>query len=129
MSLELKKFIKNSSIIAGVMLVCTLITQFVAQKYFVPINYVTVVIVWLITVGVFFFTKKSITSKTHGTFMSIFTAATVAKMFVLLIYIMIYIIWIRENNISFLVFLLSNYTVFTIYETYSILKGQKGSQS
>lgn len=58
-------------------------------------------------------------------FVNIYMGATVAKLFLLMIYIIIYIFSVKKNLVPFLVFVLINYVIFTFFEVVFLIKNQK----
>lgn len=125
MSTELKNFIKTSSYIAIPLLVIVIIANLFLPKLFVVAHYITVVFFWGITLGVFWQSNRSMKSEVHGSFVNIFMATSVAKMFIFLAYIILYVFFVKKNNIAFLGFVLINYSIFTVFEILALLKLQK----
>ncbi|MBN2892343.1 MAG: hypothetical protein JXL97_10785 [Bacteroidales bacterium] len=125
MSENFKKFLKQGSIVSAILLAFVVVSQFLIPKFYLPAHYITVALGWLVTIGVFVLAQNSIKNKAPGAFVNIFMAASIAKMFLFLVYIIIYVFTIKINNIQFLVFVLINYSVFTVFEIYVLLKQQK----
>ncbi len=125
MNLNTKKFFYLLSITAAIILVIVLISQFAFPDIFTPAHYITVVLMWLLTIGIIFFTKKGLKKKSKTAFINMFMSATIVKLFILLIYILIYLFTFKEKKVVFLVFTLINYFIFTFFEVYSLVKRKK----
>ncbi len=125
MTTQIKKFFSRSLVISGILMVFVVISQLLIPKIFTIGNYVTVLVNWLVTVLIYIINKKTTNTKIPSSFINTFMATSIAKMFVLLVYMVGYVFLIGKDNIKFLVFMLICYTIFTIFEIYSILKEQK----
>ena len=125
MKTEFKKFLTKSSYITIVLLLLAIISHLFISKLFVPAHYFTVILFWGITLVVFAMVNKSMKSSVRTSFVNMFMAVSVAKMFLFLVYIVLYVFLIKTKNIQFLAFVLINYSVFTVFEIGYILKQQK----
>ena len=125
MKINLKNFNWQISILAGVMFVIVFILWLVAPKFFIAAHFLTVGIFWLFTFFFFALVKKNIGHGKTMNFVNMFMAATIAKLFALMVYIVVYIFTVKTNLVQFLVFVLINYVIFTSFEVYFLIKEQK----
>lgn len=125
MNLKTKRFFYLLSIAAVIILIFVFISQFAFPDIFTPAHYITVVLMWLLTIGIIYLTKKGFKKKSKTAFINMFMAATIVKLFILLIYILIYLFTFKEKKVEFLIFTLINYFIFTFFEVYSLVKRNK----
>lgn len=125
MKINLKNYITKISIIGLAMLVITVLIMIVFPKFYISAHFLTVFIFWLTTILFYLVIKKNLRNEKVMNFVNIFMGATVAKLFLLMIYIIIYIFSVKENLVTFLIFVLINYAIFTFFEVVFLLKNQK----
>lgn len=125
MSEDLKKFLIGVGIISAFLSLIVIISRFVFKDFYLATHFITILISAFVTLSVYLLTKKSIKSSTPSSFVNIFMASSIAKMFLLLVYIVGYVFAIGKNNIQFLIFVLISYSIFTVFEIGIILEQQK----
>ena len=125
MTTEFKSFIKKSLHITIPLLVLVIVSHLFFDSLFVLAHYLTVLLFWGITLIVYGLINKSMKSSVKSSFVNMFMAVSVAKMFLFLAYIILYVFFIKKDNVIFLGFVLINYSVFTVFEIAYILKQQK----
>lgn len=127
MNNKTKGFLSRISIIAIIMLIIVLLTRFILPQFYVTANFATVIVFYLLTIGIFFLTLSSFKKSIKTAFVNIFMAGTIAKLFVLLIYIIAYLFIFGDKKAIFLVFVMINYIPFTFFEIFYILKSSKST--
>lgn len=122
MNNKTKRFLYRVSLIAIIMLFLVALSAFLAPKLFIVANFMTVFMFYFSTIGVYFLTLNSFNKKLKTAFVNIFMAGTIAKLFSLLMYLIIYLFAFGDKKAVFLIFVLINYIPFTFFEVFFILK-------
>ncbi len=125
MKINLKNFYWQITILATIMFAIVFILWIAVPKFFIPVHFLTVAIFWLFTFLFYWLVQKNIGPQKTMNFVNIFMAATIAKLFALMVYIVVYIFTVRTNLVQFLIFVLINYIVFTFLEVFFLIKKQK----
>lgn len=125
MKIDFKNYITKISILGLSMLIVTVLLMIAFPKFYIPTHFLTVFIFWLTTILFYLIIKRNLRSEKVMNFVNIFMGATVAKLFLLMIYIIIYVFSVKENLVSFLIFVLVNYAIFTFFEVVFLIKNQK----
>ncbi|MBN2662039.1 MAG: hypothetical protein JXR68_00195 [Bacteroidales bacterium] len=122
MNKKTKRFLIRISIMAIIMLLLVALSAVVTPNLYTPANFVTVLIFYFSTIGVYLLTLNSFNKKFKTAFVNIFMAGTIAKLFTLLMYLIIYLFAFGNKKAVFLIFVLINYVPFTFFEVFFILK-------
>ncbi|MEA3451497.1 MAG: hypothetical protein U9Q83_06290 [Bacteroidota bacterium] len=125
MKINLNNFNTQISIVALTMFLTTFILWVIAPKFFILAHFLTVGIFWISTLLFYLIIKNNINSKRTVNFVNMFMATTMAKLFALMVYIVVYVFTVRENLTQFLTFVLINYAIFTFFEVFFLLKSLK----
>lgn len=122
MNIKTKRFLYRISLIAIIMQFLVVLSAFIEPKLFVAANFITVFVFYFSTIGIYFLTLNSFNKKLKTAFVNIFMAGTIAKLFILLMYVIIYLFAFGDKKAVFLIFVLINYIPFTFFEVFFILK-------
>ena len=91
-------------------------------------DFLTVFVFWILTVGLYFLVDNSLKKSIKSAFVNMFMAGSIAKLFVIMLYIIIYLFAVGIGNVYFLVFILLNYLIFMIFEVVFLLKSTKKTE-
>lgn len=125
MKINFKSFYTQISIVATAIFILTLFLWLIVPKFFIPVHFLTVGIFWSTTLLFYSVLKKNINSEKTMNFVNLFMATTIAKLFALMVYIVVYVFTVKENITIFLSFVLINYAIFTFFEVFFLLKSLK----
>ncbi len=125
MTLKTKRFLFQISALALFMELLALLLKFILPDFFLITDFLTVFIFWILTVGLYLLVEKSLKKSIKSAFVNMFMAGSMAKLFIIMVYIVIYLFAVGVGNVYFLVFTLLNYIVFMVFEVAFLLKSTK----
>ncbi len=115
-------FYPQIAVVTAVLLVITFLLKFIAPSFFIPAHFLSVIILSLVTMAVYFLIDRNSGKGSVTSFVNIFMAGTIAKLFVLLVYIVTFILTAENGKREFLVFVLINYIIFTFFEVAFLIR-------
>jgi len=125
MKINFKSFYTQISIVAIAILLITFALWLIVPNFFIPVHFLTVGIFWGTTLLFYLVLKKNINGEKTINFVNLFMATTIAKLFALMVYIVVYVFTVKENITIFLSYVLVNYAIFTFFEVFFLLKSLK----
>ena len=126
--LNFSNFYIKVTAITLIVLLFTLILKFVSPDFFITADFLTVMILYLTTLGLYAVVTKNYSPKQPQSFVNIFTSATIAKLFILMIYVVFIIFKFKDDKINFLIFLLFTYVIYTVLEVMFLIKHMKNNK-
>lgn len=121
----IKKFGKQILLLSVGIIIITAILQFILPKYIVLGDYLTVILFGTLTFGLFNLTFKSISGTQKINFINAFMIGSIGKIFILMLYIILYLYIFNSKILYFLIYLVTIYFTFTIIEIVYLLKNVK----
>lgn len=116
MTEQIKKFVLKISILSIIIGVATaLVYGLVLPTAYLQIFPVVIIFFAAVSSLIHILLLKSSQRKANF-FVNNFMMATMAKMFIYLIFVAVYIFVDRENKFSFIIFFSANYLIFTVFE-------------
>ena len=127
MQKKIKRFVLNSIILTALISSFVfIIFYFFLQQYYLPIFPFVILFFAILTILVHIILLKAAKKKLSN-FVNMFMIATVAKLFIHLIFIAVYLLVDKINAKPFVVLYLINYFIFTIYEVWALLLDLKNN--
>jgi Kef-type K+ transport system membrane component KefB len=121
-------FYIQTSIISGILAFIIIILGLFVPSYYAAADFISIAILWTSTMAFYRIVVKNYSPERPSSFVNIFMSATMAKLFILLVYIMIYIFSSGKSKVQFLSFLLIAYGIYTFLEVKFLIKHQKKSE-
>ena len=128
MQKKIKKFVLNTLIFTGLISTFVfIIFYFFLQQYFLLIFPLILLFFAILTILVHTILLNA-SKKKLSNFVNMFMISTVAKLFIHLIFIGVYLLIDKTNAKPFVVFYLINYFFYTIYEVWALLLDLKNNE-
>ncbi len=122
MNPKFKKFIIRVSLFTLIVFLLTFIVIFtINQSWFLPIFPVVTLFFYIITVIIHYILSKS-AEKRMAKFSVNFMLSTSLKLIIFLMFMVLYVVFDKQNAVSVILLLFINYLLFTVFEVVSILK-------
>ena len=116
----MSKFIKSTpkqiALLSVVLILINFILSLINKDIAPSLNYVSILLLFILTNAVIFFITKTKTSASPQSLMNIFMASSIAKMFLLLIYIFVIIFMKLPNTKILLIYILIYFVLYLIFE-------------
>jgi len=115
--------------VTAFLLVITYLLKFFAPLYYTPLHFLTIVVFAVITIGVYFFIDKNTRKVSTTSFVNIFMAGTITKLFVLMVYVVAFVILKVSAVKSFLIYVLINYIIYTSLEVFYLVQKMQAKKN
>jgi len=128
MNPKFKKFIIRVSLFTLIVFLLTFIVIFTINKtWFLPVFPFVTIFFYLTTVIIHYFLTKSAEQR-MAKFSVNFMLSTSLKLIIYLMFMVFYLIFDKQNAVSFILFFFINYLLYTVFEIFSILKQLKNPE-
>lgn len=119
-----KIFIKNLTITSFIASCIYLIFFIIDKNHYLAIFPFVIIFFYVITLSVHYFLSKSLKDRI-AKFSVNFMITTTIKLIIYASFVIIYLLFNKNEAITFVVFFIINYLIFTIFEVVSILRELK----
>ncbi len=122
----MSKFIKSTpkqiAFLSVALIVLNFILSLINRDIAPSLNYVSILLLFVLTNAVIFLITKTKTSSSPQSLMNIFMASSIAKMFLLLVYIFIIVFMKLQNTKILLIYILIYFVLYLIFEVAVLIK-------
>ncbi len=122
----MSKFIKSTpkqiAFLSVALIVLNFILSLINRDIAPSLNYVSILLLFILTNAVIFLITKTKTSSSPQSLMNIFMASSIAKMFLLLVYIFIIVFMKLQNTKILLIYILIYFVLYLIFEVAVLIK-------
>lgn len=122
----MSNFVKNTPkqilLLSVVLLVINFILSLINSNIAPSLNYVSILLLFILTNAVILLITKTKTSSSPQSLMNIFMASSIAKMFLLLVYIFIIVFMKLQNTKILLIYILIYFVLYLIFEVAVLIK-------
>lgn len=118
---DYKKFLKNLSILTLISGLIYFLFFIKFKEYYLNVFLFVVIFFYILTSTVHYFLLKA-SLKKFAKFSVNFMLTTSAKLVIYIFFMVLYLLFFKQNAIPFILFFFTNYLVFTIFEIISITK-------
>jgi len=120
MKTNIKKFIYKIVILEAIITFLTLLLNLFFKEYYLPIYPIVILFFGIISFVVHYVLLKA-SERRANYFINNFMVSSISKMLIYLVFVGTYLFFEKENQATFIIFFMTNYFIFSIFEIKTLL--------